>query len=210
MAGHHRRVYACAARRFGGDPLSESAATRRAAAPRQLVGPGFFGLRAPGAAPDGPAGFGEGPACAGPSCEGPAAGGTASRAGAPNGSGAGGAGAGGAGANGCGGANGGGGAAGAEPCEPMQMTVQPAWGGACWGVGVIHGNIGGELTRAGLLPGLLKSISGTRASGSSSGRPLMFIGRLGPSPSACSRCASASGGGGPVIGGRSTGTTPVA
>ncbi|OBJ30647.1 hypothetical protein A5621_23275 [Mycobacterium colombiense] len=73
-------------------------------------------------------------------------------------------------------------------------------------MGVIHGNIGGGLTSA----GLLRSISGMRASGSSSGRPLMFMGRLGPSPSGCSRCASPRGGGGPVIGGRSTGTTPVA
>src|ERR1700748_1169193 len=56
----------------------------------------------------------------------------------------------------------------------------------------------------------LRSISGIWASGACDAKPCMLIARFGPRPSAFSRCASPSGGGGPVIGGRSTGMTPVA
>src|ERR1700761_2210506 len=56
----------------------------------------------------------------------------------------------------------------------------------------------------------LRSISGICASWSEGARPWMLSGRFGPMPSGLSRCTSPSGGGGPVIGGRSTGMTPVA
>ena len=48
----------------------------------------------------------------------------------------------------------------------------------------------------------LRSISGIWASGSVDGKPCMFIGRFGPRPSAFSKCASPSGGAGPVSGGQ--------
>ena len=86
----------------------------------------------------------------------------------------------------------------------MQMTVHDgvyAVAGCC-----CHGSAGWLM----LFEVPLRSISGTRASGSVDGSPCMFSGRLGPSPSGFSRCASPSGGAGPVSGGRSTGTTPVA
>jgi acyl-CoA synthetase (AMP-forming)/AMP-acid ligase II len=59
-------------------------------------------------------------------------------------------------------------------------------------------------------PGGPKSISGICASGSVGGNPWMLIGSPGPIPSGFFRCTSLIGGGGPMSGGRSTGTTPVA
>ncbi|CAM2910961.1 hypothetical protein MYSI104531_08230 [Mycobacterium simiae] len=94
----------------------------------------------------------------------------------------------------------------------MQITVHPGmWpcvGPVTGGGGAIQGNIGWVGLTACGWP--VRSISGIRAMGSSWGRPIMLIGKPGPSPSGCSSCALPSGGGGPVIGGRSTGTTPVA
>ncbi|CFS20885.1 Uncharacterised protein [Mycobacterium tuberculosis] len=87
----------------------------------------------------------------------------------------------------------------------MQISVQPGIGAD--GSGAIHGNIGGGLSAA--WRGV-KSISGRCAMGPSAVRPLTLIGKPGPRPSGFSRCASPSGGGGPVIGGKSTGNTPVA
>src|SRR5262249_47183736 len=96
---------------------------------------------------------------------------------------------------------------GAGFCDPMQITVQPgSCVDDCCGVGDSHGYIGCE--PSGGVP--LKSISGVRENGSSDGRPMTFIGRLGPSPSGVSSCALPSGGGGPVRGGRSPGPPPVA
>ncbi|SHX20347.1 Uncharacterised protein [Mycobacteroides abscessus subsp. abscessus] len=51
--------------------------------------------------------------------------------------------------------------------------------------------------------------AGVIASGSSDGRPIALIGSPGPSPSGLSRCWSPMAGGGPTIGGRSTGAIPV-
>src|ERR1700722_13811264 len=84
----------------------------------------------------------------------------------------------------------------------MQITVQfgspgaDAWDGhgGCW-----VDAAGGP-----------RSISGICASGSVGGRPWTLSGRPGPIPSGFSRCMSPSGGAGPVTGGKSTGTTPVA
>ncbi|VAZ61985.1 hypothetical protein LAUMK7_04432 [Mycobacterium kansasii] len=90
----------------------------------------------------------------------------------------------------------------------MQISVHPGCG--AWGCGAgccSHGHSGGGVLGS---CGGPKSINGMWPIGSKAPRPLTFIGRLGPSPSGCSRCASPIGGGGPVIGGRSTGTTPVA
>src|ERR1700733_1581813 len=84
----------------------------------------------------------------------------------------------------------------------MQITVQPGVSETtCWGgqTGCGTGIAGGP-----------KSINGIWTSGSVDGRPWTLSGSPGPSPSGFSRCRSASGGAGPVTGGRSTGTTPVA
>src|ERR1700733_6736849 len=85
--------------------------------------------------------------------------------------------------------------------DSIQITVQPGVSGtADWD---------GEIGCGAGIAGGPKSINGVWASGSVDGRPWMLRGSPGPSPSGFSRCRSASGGG-PVTGGRSTGTTPVA
>src|SRR5271154_6984497 len=84
----------------------------------------------------------------------------------------------------------------------MQITVQLGAPGA--------GGWDGHIGRWGDAADGPRSISGICASGSVDGTPWTLSGRPGPIPSGFSRCMSPSGGAGPVTGGRSTGTAPVA
>lgn len=89
---------------------------------------------------------------------------------------------------------------GAGSC-PMQITVQLGAPGA--------GGWDGHIGSWGDAADGPRSISGICASGSVDGRPTLS-GKPGPIPAGFSRCISPSGGAGPVTGGRSAGTTPVA